>query len=310
MTEKNNEKNSENKDMKFGYVALVGAPNAGKSTLMNQILETKLSIVSRKAQTTRTRIAGIYTEEQTQIVFIDTPGLFQPKKQFERAMISSIWSGFDDSDLVLLIVDAQKSKIDSSTKELLGALKTHKKKAYLVLNKVDLTKKDALLARVTQYKDLYNFDDIFMISALTNDGVADLAKTLRNDMPKDQWHYDEDQLTEMPGKLLAAEITREKIFDIIHDEIPYTSTVETDSYEDREDGTLVIEQTIYVQRDGHKGIMLGKRGITIKEIGMRARVDLEEMLERRVRLNLFIKVRRNWQEKKDHYEALGLEFLK
>lgn len=305
----NTDDNNENTDMKFGYVALVGAPNAGKSTLMNQILGTKLSIVSRKAQTTRTRIAGIYTEEHTQIVFIDTPGLFQPKKQFERAMISSIWSGFDDADLILLLVDAQKTKIDSSTIELLEALKTHKKKAYLVFNKVDLVKKAALLARITQYKDLYEFDNIFMISALINDGVAGLAKTLRADMPNDQWHYDEDQLTDAPGKLLAAEITREKIFDIIHDEIPYTSTVETDSYEDREDGALVIEQTIYVQRDGHKGIMLGKRGVTIKEIGMRARVDLEEMLDRRVRLNLFIKVRRNWQEKKDHYEALGLEFL-
>ncbi|MBK67374.1 MAG: GTPase Era [Rickettsiales bacterium] len=301
----------ENSDTKAGYVAIVGAPNAGKSTLMNEILGTKISIVSRKAQTTRARMVGIYTEDKTQIVFIDTPGLFQPKKRLEKAMVSSIWSGIEDANVVLVLFDASKNRIDGTTKHLIKDLKETQsgssKKIVLALNKVDQIKKDTLLKLATEFASHDLFDDIFMISALNRDGVDDLIKTLEAKMPSSPWFYEEDQVTAMPGKLYAAEVTREKIFNSIHDEIPYNLTVETDSYEDFEDGSLKINQTVYVKANNHKGIIIGHKGETLKKIGTEARLELKETLMKNVHLKIFVKVKPNWQNDIEHYENMGLE---
>ncbi len=293
---------------KAGFIALVGAPNAGKSTLMNQILGTKISIVSRKAQTTRSRMAGIYTDDIHQIVFIDTPGLFRPKKHFEKAMVASIWSGIEDSDAVLVLFDANRNKIDEETQKIISDLAQSQKKTYLVLNKIDLIRKDKLLALAQKFSEIGAFEEIFMVSALNNDGVDDIIKSLTNDLPECEWFYPEDQLTTIPGKLFAAEITREKIFHNIHDEIPYALTVETTSYEDFNDGSLKVDQTIYIQRNAHKGIILGKGGATIKKIGECARKELEEILERKIHLKLFVKVQENWQNDQEHYINLGLNY--
>lgn len=293
---------------KAGFVALVGAPNAGKSTLMNQILGTKISIVSRKAQTTRCRIAGIYTDDTHQIVFIDTPGLFRPKKHFEKAMVASIWSGIDDADLVLILYDVTRKGIDDETRNIINDLKSNNKKAFLVLNKIDLIKKEKLLEMAQTFSQLGDFEHIFMVSALNNSGVDDITKTLTQNLPVCEWFYPEDQLTTIPGKLFAAEITREKIFNNIHDEIPYSLTVETDSYEDFKDGSLKIDQTIYIQRQAHKKIIIGKGGSTIKKIGETSRKELESILERKIHLKLFVKTQENWQKDQEHYQNLGLDY--
>lgn len=302
---------SDNTNTKAGYVAIVGAPNAGKSTLMNQILGSKISIVSRKAQTTRARMIGIYTNETTQIIFMDTPGLFLAKKEMERAMISSIWTGIDDADVILVLFDAGKNKIDAATRQLVEDLKDQgyakHKKVMLCLNKVDTIKKEKLLALATQFSALDIFDEIFMTSALNGSGVDAVINSLENEMPASQWFYPEDQITAMPGKLFAAEMTREKIFNLIHDEIPYNLTVETESYEDFKDGSLKINQTVFVQSNNHKGILLGRGGETIKKIGTASRLDLEEALEKKVHLKLFVKVKPNWQKDWEHFENMGLE---
>lgn len=295
-------------DTKAGFVALVGAPNAGKSTLMNQILGTKISIVSRKAQTTRSRIAGIYTDDIHQIVFIDTPGLFRPKKHFEKAMVASIWSGIDDADAVLILFDVTRKKIDDETRRIIDDLKANKKKVFLVLNKIDLIKKEKLLELAQNFSQLGEFEHIFMVSALTNSGVDDIVKALTRTLPPSEWFYPEDQLTTIPGKLFAAEITREKIFNNVHDEIPYSLTVETDSYEDFKDGSLKIDQTIYIQREAHKKIIIGRGGSTIKKIGESSRKELESILERKIHLKLFVKVQENWQKDQEHYQNLGLDY--
>lgn len=293
---------------KCGYAALVGAPNAGKSTLMNAVLGTKISIVSRKAQTTRSRMIGIHVHDDAQIIFIDTPGLFNPNKQFERAMVSSIWAGFDDADVVILLFDANKNKIDESTRQILEALKTVKKKAYLVLNKIDTIKKEKLLNLATEFSTLHDFDHIFMISALKESGLDQFVNQLCDDMPQGPFLYPEDQITDIPERLFAAETTREKIFNHLHDEIPYSTTVETDALENLKDGSLRVVQTIFVQNDRHKAIIVGKGGSTIKKIGELARHDLQDVLEKKVHINLFVKTKKNWQSDAEHYESLGLDF--
>lgn len=298
-------------DTKAGYVAIVGAPNAGKSTLMNEILGTKISIVSRKAQTTRARMVGIHTEDKSQIIFIDTPGLFLPKKRLEKAMVSSIWSGIEDADVILILFDATKNKIDGATRKLIGDLEEIKhqtsKKIILALNKIDQIKKDKLLKLAQDFSQHTLFDDIFMISAMNRDGVNDLVKTLQKYLPESPWFYDEYQITAMPGKLYAAEVTREKIFNTIHDEIPYNLTVETENYEEFDDGSLKIDQTVFVKTNNHKGIIIGRKGETLKKIGTEARLELKDTLGKNVHLKIFVKVKPNWQNDKEHFENMGLE---
>lgn len=298
----------EKTNKKCGFISIIGAPNAGKSTLMNAILGSKISIVSHKSQTTRTRITGIYTERDTQIIFMDTPGLFTPTKRFEKAIYDSIWKTVHETNTVLFIFDAVKKNIDEKTRDILAGLKKMDKTIYLCLNKVDLIAKEKLLSLATEF-DSYNiFKEIFMVSALKENGLDSMMKSLENSMPSCEWIYPEDQITNISTKLLAAEITREKIFHYLHDEIPYTSTVETDEIEHFKDGSVKFHQTIYIERNGQKKIVLGKDGAMIKKIGSLARADLEELLEKKVHLTILVKDKENWMNDIERYIALGLNF--
>jgi GTP-binding protein Era len=298
-----------------GFCAIIGAPNAGKSTLINALVGSKVAIVSPKVQTTRMPVRGIALAGQTQIVFVDTPGIFRPRRRLDRAMVTSAWAGAEEADAVLLIVDAADlTERDNSpgardTMAILDSLKASpaKKKA-LILNKIDGLKREKLLPLVEKLHAEAVFEDVFLISALKGQGVADVAAWVAARMPEGPWLYPEDQAADIPLRLLAAEVTREKLYLRLHDELPYASAVETEKWEERKDGSVRIDQVIYVQRDGQKAIVLGKAGATIKKIGELARTELETLLERRVHLFLFVKVREDWAEKSDHYKEIGLDF--
>lgn len=291
-----------------GFVALVGAPNAGKSTLLNALVGSKISIVSPKVQTTRSRVLGIGTEGGSQILYVDTPGIFTPKKRLERAMVAAAWQGATDADLVAVLFDASQKRIDDDTLGIVERLKEAGRTAILVLNKIDLIKRERLLELAQQFAAHGIFTDTFMVSALTGDGLPGLLKYIAGTLPAGPWLYPADQLSDMPERLLAAEVTREKLFLQLHQEVPYATTVETESWEEFENGSVRISQVVYVQRDSQKAIILGKGGSRIKSISMAARQELARMLDRPVHLMLFLKVRENWSEDPDQYETWGLDF--
>ena len=291
-----------------GFIALVGAPNAGKSTLLNAFVGSKVAIVSPKVQTTRTRVLGIALHGDSQLVFVDTPGIFQPKRRLERAMVAAAWQGAKDADLVVLLVDASDARIKPETRSIVAGLKSGGRPAMLALNKVDAVKRTRLLALSEELNSEGDFTATFMISALTGDGLDDLKSSLAAAVPEGPWLYPEDQLSDMPERLLAAEITREKLFLRLYQELPYSATVETESWEQRDDGSIAIAQVIFVQRDTQKAIVLGKGGQMIKAIGTAARQELEEILDCRVHIRLFVKVRENWIDDPDRYSDWGLDF--
>lgn len=290
-----------------GFVAIVGAPNAGKSTLLNQLLGEKLSIVTRKAQTTRIRVLGLLTEGNTQIGLIDTPGIFQPKGRMETAMVQAAWDSLEGADLVLLIVDAATRQPDAKVDAILEALAKRKCRATLILNKVDKIRVEKLLPLSQRLNDTGLFDEIFMVSALTGDGVQGLKARLMASMPVGPWHYPEDQLTDLSERLLAAEITREQMFNQLHDELPYNTTVIPESWEERKDGSVMIRQTILVTKATHRAMVLGKNGARIKEIGQAARQEMTAQFDRTVHLFLEVKADERWQEKSEFYRLFGLE---
>jgi GTPase len=292
-----------------GFVALIGAPNAGKSTLINALVGTKVTIVSHKVQTTRTLLRGIAIEGDAQLVFIDTPGIFAPKRRLERAMVSTAWSGARDADIVGVLIDAKRG-IDDEASSLLDGLAAVSQPKVLLINKVDLIDKPTLLALTQLANARTNFHATFMISALTGDGVADLKRRLAAEVPAGPWHYPEDQITDAPLRQLAAEITREKLYVRLHQELPYQSTVETASWQERKDGSVRIEQTIFVERESQRKIVLGKGGQTIKAIGAKARREIAEVIEQPVHLFLFVKVREGWGDDPERYREMGLEFPK
>jgi GTP-binding protein Era len=294
-------------DRRCGIVALVGAPNAGKSTLLNQLIGAKVSIVSPKVQTTRSRILGIAVDGNVQLIFTDTPGIFAPKRRLERAMVAAAWLGAQDADVVVVVVDAARG-IDDDTRRIIDGLKRAGRRAVLALDKVDLVAPPTLLPLADRLRREGLFDAVFMISGLTGDGVDDLRRHLAGAVPPGPWLYPEDQLTDLPQRLIAAETTREQVFLQLHQELPYATMVETDSWEEREDGSVRIAQTIHVQRASQKAIVLGKGGHQIKEIGARARAELERSLGRRVHLFLFVRVTDDWTEDRERYKAMGLDF--
>jgi GTPase len=293
--------------MRAGFIAILGAPNAGKSTLLNAMLGTKLAIVTPKVQTTRSAIRGICMAGQSQMVFVDTPGIFEAEQRFEKAMVASAWAGAADADEVLVLVDATRP-ISKNTRAIISALQEQKVKAILALNKVDIAKKDKLLSLAQELNDTNAFSDIFMISAQDGDGVADLKKHLAAAMPEGHWFYPEDQLTDISERLLASEITREKLFMQLDQELPYSLTVETEAFEQQKNGSIKINQVIYVQRESQKTIVLGKGGQRIKAVGEAARTELSELWGCPVHLFLFVKVREKWKENPEIYRYLGLEY--
>ena len=290
-----------------GFVALIGAPNVGKSTLVNALVGSKVTIVSRKVQTTRALIRGIVIEDNAQIILVDTPGIFSPKRRLDRAMVSTAWSGAHDADLVCVLLDA-KAGIDEEADAILNKLATVRHPKILVLNKIDLIPREKLLALAQAANERMKFENTFMISALSGDGVADLRKTLAKMVPPGPFHYPEDQMSDAPLRHLAAEITREKIYRQLHQELPYQSTVETDSWTERKDKSVRIEQTIFVERESQRKIVLGKGGATIKSIGADSRKEIAEIVGVPVHLFLFVKVRENWGDDPDRYREMGLEF--
>jgi GTPase len=292
-----------------GFVALIGAPNVGKSTLVNALVGSKVTIVSRKVQTTRALIRGIAIEDKSQIILVDTPGIFLPKRRLDRAMVSTAWSGAHDADLVCVLLDA-KAGIDEEADAILSKLATVDREKILVLNKIDLVPREKLLALAKAANDRLTFARTFMISALSGDGVDDLRHTLAGMVPPGPFHYPEDQMSDAPMRQLAAEITREKIFRQLHQELPYQSTVETDSWTERKDKSIRIEQTIFVERESQRKIVLGKGGATIKSIGAESRKEIAEIVGQPVHLFLFVKVRENWGDDPDRYREMGLEFPK
>ncbi|HGG63862.1 MAG TPA: GTPase Era, partial [Rhodobacteraceae bacterium] len=279
-------------ETRAGFVALIGEPNAGKSTLLNRMVGAKVSIVTHKVQTTRTRIRGVAIEGDAQIVFVDTPGLFAPRRRLDRAMVAAAWSGAADADIVVLLVEAHRG-VTAGVKVILEALNERAggRPVALAINKIDKVKADKLLALTKELNDLYDFTETFMISAEKGHGVDTLRKWLAVELPKGPWLYPEDQIADLPLRMIAAEITREKLTLRLHQELPYQLTVETEKWEDRKDGSVKIDQLIYVMRDGHKGILLGHKGETIKAVGKAAREELEEFLGRKVHLFLQVKVR-------------------
>lgn len=294
-------------DTRCGFVALIGAPNAGKSTLTNALVGTKVSIVSHKVQTTRSLVRGIAIEGKTQIILVDTPGIFAPKRRLEKAMVRSAWSGAGDADAVVLLIDARVGLSDDVTAIIKGLADVRRPRAIL-LNKIDLVKRENLLELAYNIGQLISFDRMFMVSALTGDGLAELREWLTGMLPHGPWLYPEDQISDAPMRSLAAEITREKLFHRLHEELPYRSTVETDSWQERKDGSVRIEQTIFVERESQRKIVLGKGGDTIKAISTASRKELAEILEVPVHLFLFVKVRENWADDPERYREMGLEF--
>ena len=299
-------------EKRAGFVAIVGAPNVGKSTLLNRLVGTKVSIVSPKVQTTRSRILGICIEGPAQVIFIDTPGIFKPRRRLDRAMVAAAWGGARDADDVLLLVDANlidsKRGIDGDTRSIIKRLKKSERKVTLAINKVDLVAKPKLLEMAAELDTTGVFPDIFMISAEKGDGVPDLMAFLAARVQVGPWLFPEDQISDMPGRLTAAEITREKLYLQLHQELPYAAAVETEDWKEQDDGSVRIEQIIYVERPTQKAIVLGKGGARIKALGQAAREELEEIFERRVHLFLFVKVREKWGDDPERYRDLGLEF--
>jgi len=296
-------------DTRCGFVALIGAPNAGKSTLINALVGSKVAIVTPKVQTTRTLLRGIAMEGRAQLVFLDTPGIFAPRRRLDRAMVTTAWSGAHDADIVAVLIDA-KAGLNDDAEALLKKLEEVRQPKVLILNKVDLVEKAKLLTLAQAANAAAKFEATFMISATKGDGVADVRQWLAAHAPRGPWHYPEDEVSDAPVRQLAAEITREKLYLKLHQELPYQSTVETESWIERKDGSVRIEQTIYVERDSQKKIVLGKGGQTIKAIGEAARRELVDILEKKVHLFLFVKVREGWGDDPERYRQMGLEFPK
>jgi GTP-binding protein Era len=296
-----------NEATKAGFVAVIGAPNAGKSTLVNHLVGVKVSIVTHKVQTTRTRIRGVCMHGASQIIFVDTPGIFEPKRKLDRAMVEAAWLGADDADLIVFLYDVTRREVDSDTSRILSGLKNNNKEAILVLNKIDLVKPELLLPITKRFQKENIFSDTFMISAANGSGCEKLLEYLSARMPDSPWLYPEDEVSDLPQRLLAAEITREQVLLKLHQELPYGATVETEEWTERDDGAIVINQIIYVQRPGHKKIALGRHGSMIKAIGKASRHELQVLLNRTVHLFLFVKVRENWMEDPDRYALWGLD---
>ena len=290
-----------------GFVALIGATNAGKSTLVNQLVGAKVSIVTHKVQTTRALVRGIATHDRAQIVFVDTPGIFKPRRRLDTAMVTTAWGGAKDADVVLVLIDAERG-IRGDAATMLDRLKDVRQPLVLVLNKVDRVKPENLLALAAAANERVGFQRTFMVSALNGSGCRDLLDYLAETLPEGPWYYPEDQLSDLPMRQLAAEITREKLYLRLHQELPYSSHVETEKWEEKQDGSVRIEQVIYVERDSQKQIVLGAKGQTIKAIGAAARREIGEILDQKVHLFLFVKVRENWGDDPERYREMGLEF--
>ena len=291
-----------------GFVAVVGAPNAGKSTIVNALVGQKVAIVSPKAQTTRTRLMGVAMEGETQIVLIDTPGIFAPTRRLDRAMVAAAWGSLEEAEAILVMVDAA-AKLTGRVERVLEGIANRPEKKYLILNKVDLTKKDKLLTIATELNGRVAFDETFFISASSGDGVPELKAHLAALMPEGPWHFPEDEVSDAPERMLAAEITREQLYRQLHEELPYQSTVETEKFTNRPDGSAEIHQQILVARDNQRAIILGHKGERIKEIGSRARAELTELLGRKVHLFLHVKVKANWDEDRSVYRDMGLDWV-
>ena len=298
-----------NEDRRCGFIALIGAPNAGKSTLTNALVGSKVTIVSRKVQTTRALLRGIAIVGDAQLVLMDTPGIFAPRRRLDRAMVTTAWGGAHDADIVVLLIDAKKG-VDEEAGAILGRIADVAKPRVLVLNKIDLTDKPSLLTLAQGINAKAKFDATFMLSAASGDGVDDLKAWLAAHAPAGPWHYPEDQISDAPMRSLAAEITREKLFNRLHQELPYQATVETDTWKELRDGSARIEQTIYVERESQRKIVLGKGGATIKAIGAEARKEIAELSEQKVHLFLFVKVREGWGDDPERYREMGLDFPK
>lgn len=290
-----------------GFVALIGAPNAGKSTLLNQLVGAKVSIVTHKVQTTRSLVRGIATEARTQIVFIDTPGIFKPRRRLDRAMVSSAWGGAGDADIVAFLIDAERG-IKGDAAAILENLSQVKQPKILILNKIDQVKRESLLALAAQANETVSFDRTFMISALNGSGCRDLLEYFAAALPEGPWYYPEDQISDLPMRQLAAEITREKLYLRLHQELPYSAHVTTEKWEEMKDGSVRIEQVIYVERDSQKKLVLGHQGSTIRSIGQAARKEIGEILEQKAHLFLFVKVREKWGDDPERYREMGLDF--
>ena len=291
-----------------GYVALIGAPNAGKSTLINRLVGAKVSIVSPKVQTTRRRVLGVAMQGNAQIIFVDTPGIFAPKRRLDRAMVAAAWGGTEEADRIVLLVDATKKKIDGDTLAIIEGLKKSGRKAHCAINKIDAVKREKLLGLAAELGALFPFERTFMISAESGDGVDDLIRDVAGTLPKGPYLFPEDQLTDLPMRMLAAEVTREHLFRQLHEEVPYALTVETDAWEEFKDGSAKVTQTIYLARDNHKAIVIGRAGQRIKQVREAAQHELEDMMGRSLHLFLFVKVRENWQEDPERYREMGLDF--
>ena len=290
-----------------GYVALIGAPNAGKSTLLNRLVGQKLAIVTPKMQTTRSRLLGIATEGSVQLIFVDTPGIFAPRRRLDRAMVAAAWAGASDADVTVLLIDAAHG-LDNDARHIVERLKTERRPAILALNKIDLVRREALLGLTAEASKLGAFERVFMISGLNGDGVGDLHAHLAEIVPPGPFLFPSDQLSDAQERFLAAEVTREQVFLQLHDELPYSATVETESWQERPDGSVRVEQVIYVRRQSQRAIVLGEGGKRIKTIGARARAELGAMLDRKVHLFLFVKVRDNWLDDPERFRAIGVDF--
>lgn len=292
-----------------GFVALIGEPNAGKSTLLNRMVGAKVSIVTHKVQTTRARVRGVAMEGESQIVFVDTPGLFQPRRRLDRAMVAAAWGGAADAEIVLLLVEAHRGITEGVERILEGLADVAQGRTVgLVINKIDRVQSEVLLGLTKDLNERFDFVETFLISAERGHGVDDLRSWLAQELPEGPWLYPEDQIADLPMRMIAAEITREKLTLRLHQELPYQMTVETENWEERKDGSAKIDQVIYVVRDGHKGIVLGKRGETIKSVSQSSREELTEFLGRKVHLFLQVKVRPNWLEEAERYSEMGLDF--
>ena len=297
-------------ETRAGFVALIGEPNAGKSTLLNRMVGAKVSIVTHKVQTTRARIRGVCMEGQSQIVFVDTPGLFRPRRRLDRAMVAAAWGGAADADIIVLLVEAHRGLTDG-VQAIIDNLKDKIPSTAIValaVNKIDKVKAETLLALTAKLNDAFPFAKTFLISAERGYGVGDLREWLAAEIPAGPWFYPEDQIADLPMRMIAAEMTREKLTLRLHEELPYQLTVETEKWEDRPDGSTRIDQVVYVARDGHKGIVLGAKGETIKAIGQQARAEIATFLDRPVHLFLTVKVRPNWLEEAERYSEMGLDF--
>lgn len=292
---------------KCGFAAIIGVPNAGKSTLTNALVGSKISIVSRKVQTTRTRVMGILTAEESQIILVDTPGVFKPKKTLEKAMVKAAWDAMPDADIVIHLVDASARKPIEDNELILERLPENRP-CFLALNKVDQVDKPDLLALTQKLNERFDYKATFMISSLKKQGLDQMLNEISNHIPEGPWMFEEDQITDMPMRLMAAEITREKIFERLHQELPYETMVETEKWEEFDDGSIKISQIIYVQKESQKGIVVGKGGSRIKKIGEEARRDLEEIFGERIHLKLFVKTQENWSERAENYRLIGLDF--